>query len=46
MIQKILCKIGIHRRCKYDEEGITCLDCGYFKSKYEHQADLHAGGGW
>ncbi len=36
----------VHLRTKWGEEGITCIDCGYFKSKFEHTADLHAGGGW
>lgn len=46
---KILCFItlkSVHLRCKTDDHGITCIDCGYFKSKYEHIADLNAGGGW
>ena len=46
MKRKFLCKVGIHRRCKATDKGIVCLDCGYFKDKYTHQADLHAGGGW
>jgi hypothetical protein len=41
------CKTGLyHLRCKWDDKGITCVDCGYHKTKYEHLADLHAGGGW
>ncbi len=35
-----------HLRCLWTDEGIHCVDRGYFKSKAEHQADLHAGGGW
>ena len=46
MLNKLLCKLGIHRKVKVDDKGITCLYCGFFKDKYEHQADLHAGGGW
>ena len=46
MFRKILCKIGIHLRTKWNDEGITCIDCGFFKDRFEHQADLHAGGGW
>jgi hypothetical protein len=41
------CTTGIcHLRCMWDDDGITCIDCGHFKSKYEHLADLNAGGGW
>ena len=47
MFRKILCKIGIHKRCKTNKSGdLLCIDCGYVKSRFEHQADLHAGGGW
>ena len=47
----ILRKIGCitrlyHLRTKWDDKGIHCVDCTFFKSKGEHQADLHAGGGW
>ena len=41
------CSTGLyHRRCKWKHDGIHCVDCGHFKSKFEHMADLQAGGGW
>lgn len=43
---KILCFIGVHTRCTISDEGISCLDCTFHKTRYEHIADLHAGGGW
>jgi len=45
-ILRILCMLQIHLRGIKSKEGITCKTCGKFKSRYEHQADLHAGGGW
>ena len=46
-IRWIGCKTGLfHLRCLWLDDGIHCVDCGYFKSKAEHLADLHAGGGW
>ena len=36
----------VHLRTSWDDDGIHCIDCGYFKDKYTHMADLHAGGGW
>lgn len=35
-----------HARCRWTDAGIVCIDCGYEKSRAEHLADLHAGGGW
>ena len=46
MFRRLLCKLGIHTRCIWLTEGYRCVDCNYFKSKAEHMADLHAGGGW
>ena len=46
MIKKILCKIGIHLKCRHTMTHIVCDICGYKKDRYEHQADLHSGGGW
>lgn len=46
ILRRFLCTIHIHRRCLWKSDGIHCVDCGWFKSKSEHQADLHAGGGW
>jgi hypothetical protein len=50
-LKKIFCWVGCvsglwHLRCVRSDEGITCIDCSMFKTKAEHQADLHAGGGW
>ncbi|KKN85771.1 hypothetical protein LCGC14_0275770 [marine sediment metagenome] len=40
------CSTGLyHVRCEWKHDGIHCVDCGNFKSKYEHMADLYAGGG-
>jgi hypothetical protein len=36
----------VHFHAEWKSDGIHCADCGFFKSKSEHQADLHAGGGW
>ena len=36
----------IHLRTKVGVDGIYCVDCGYFKDKASHMADMHAGGGW
>ena len=47
LIRKIGCLTGLyHLRCVWEEDGIHCVDCDHTKSKYEHMADLHAGGGW
>jgi len=47
LFRKALCFTGlIHLHWVWDEEGIRCEDCGYFKPKATHLADLHAGGGW
>lgn len=46
---KLICKLSfgtIHLRCSWEDDGIHCIDCGYFKSKEQHLADLHSGGGW
>lgn len=43
---RILCFFGIHMKTLWKDDGIHCVICGYFKDKAEHQADLHAGGGW
>ena len=43
---RTLCFFQIHLRGIKDNKGIRCETCGFFKSKAEHQADLHAGGGW
>lgn len=45
IVYKILCSIGIHFRCLWDEQGIECFDCDFKKSRYEMTADLHAGQG-
>ncbi len=44
IFRKMLCKLGFHWRVKHVKNGIKCIDCGHFKSKYECQADIHAGG--
>lgn len=36
----------IHLRTKWDDKGITCIDCGHFKDKATYIADREAGGGW
>lgn len=36
----------VHLRTEWKDDGIHCIDCGHFKDKATHQADLHAGGGW
>ena len=47
LIRWIGCVLDLyHLRCVWESEGIRCVDCGYFKGKAEHLADLHAGGGW
>ncbi len=40
------CYFGFHR-VKWTEEGLECTaeGCGWKKSKYEVQADMHAGAG-
>lgn len=45
VIRYILCKIGIHLHGVWSKDGITCEDCGCFKSKYEIMSDLHSGQG-
>lgn len=42
---KIRCFLGCHR-VVWEEDGLHCVDCDFFKSKAEHMVDLHAGGGW
>lgn len=46
LFRRLLCVFSIHLHAVWGDKGITCDDCGFFKSKYEHQADLHVGGGW
>ncbi len=48
IIRWVGCTTGFyHLRCLWTDEGIQCVDCGYFKDKAEHMADMHAGsGGW
>ena len=45
MIQSILCYFNICHVVIKDDEGIHCIHCGYFKSRYEIMADYHAGCG-
>ena len=48
-LYKLICLLSfktIHLRCRYEEDGIHCVDCGFFKSRAEHLADMEAGGGW
>ena len=48
-ICKAVCVLSfktVHLRTVWEEDGIHCVDCGFFKDKAEHQADMHAGGGW
>lgn len=45
-IRRIGCMLGYHHRGKWNDDGITCVDCGFHKSKSEVIADLNAGGGW
>lgn len=43
-MKRALCYLGFHL-VKWTEEGLECTakGCGWKKSKYEVQADLHAG---
>ena len=45
MFWYICCHLGLHWRCLFEEEGVRCIDCGYFRSKAEVMADWHAGFG-
>jgi len=45
-LYRLLCILSIHRRCIKGEKGFTCIDCGFFKCRFEYMADLHSGGGW
>lgn len=46
LIRWLGCTTGCyHLRCIWDDDGIHCVDCGHFRSKYEYMADLHGGGG-
>lgn len=40
------CKTGMWHSVKWEKEGLRCRHCGYFKSKAEHMADMHAGASW
>lgn len=45
----LVCKVTfgtIHIRAEWKDDGIHCVDCGFFKDKATHMADMHAGGGW
>lgn len=45
----LVCRLSlgmVHIRSEWKSDGIHCEDCHFFKSRAEHQADLHAGGGW
>ncbi len=45
----LICHISfktIHLRAEKRDDGFHCVDCGFFKSKHEHLADMNAGGGW
>ena len=47
IIRFIGCKTRLfHLHAVWKDDGIHCEDCGYFKDRYTHQADMHAGGGW
>lgn len=49
LLRKAVCYASlrtIHLKTQKLEDGFHCVDCGFFKSKEEHMADLHAGGGW
>ena len=42
LFRKVLCTINIaHLRARWDDDGIHCLDCTFFKSRFEHIADLY-----
>ncbi len=43
---RILCFLQIHLKAIKKKDGLHCTICGAFKDRCEHQADLHAGGGW
>jgi len=44
LLRWLACHMGWHLRCVRRDDGFHCIDCGYFKSKAEYLADLHAGG--
>lgn len=44
-LKRLFCYIGLHLAIKFSDKGMMCEHCGYFKDRFEHQADLHAGQG-
>lgn len=46
ILQWFLCKTNIRHVVRKTPDGFQCRYCDFFKSRFEHQADLHTGGGW
>jgi len=46
MLRILCCKLGYHFHGKWNNEGITCEDCGHHKSKAEVMSSLYGGEGW